>query len=117
MSRRDDRNGRAAIVAILVFRGQMAAARRAGDAERQAALTAELCFVAIILLASWALHELAFSRMGRLLPARFLHTVHNGCSIAEYHAIDDPVTSAGEDIFSWFVNHFTNVARPQIVGW
>ena len=68
MSRRDDRNGRAAIVAILAFGAQLAAAGRAGDAERQAALPAELCLVAIILLASWTLHAWTFSRMGRLLP-------------------------------------------------
>jgi len=68
MSRRDDRSGRAAIVAKLAFGAQLAAAGRAGDAEREAALAAELCFVAIILLASWTLHAWAFSRTGRLLP-------------------------------------------------
>jgi hypothetical protein len=64
MSRRDDRNGRAAIVAILAFGAQMAAAGRAGDAERQAALAAELCFVAIIVLASWTLHAETFGGTG-----------------------------------------------------
>src|SRR5215207_3050300 len=56
MSRRDNRNGRAAIIAKLAFGAQMAAASRAGDAERHAAFPAELCLVAILLLASWTLH-------------------------------------------------------------
>ena len=114
MSRRDDRNGRAAIVAILAFGAQLAAAGRAGDAERQAALPAELCLVAIILLASWTLHAWTFSRIGPF-AAQDSCMARNGCSTGEYHATDGPVAFACKDISARFVNHFTNEVRPQIV--